>query len=159
MHNAFAHASSCMKQIKLNNKVFCIVDDGDYKWLSKYHWSFSGRCAQVSLNKKHIKMHRMIMNTPKGLETDHINGDPLDNRRSNLRICTHAENIRNRKKNKNSLFKGVYFDAHNKKWIVQIGHGLTHEHLGRFDDPVVAAKAYDKRAKEKYGEFSRLNFE
>lgn len=73
------------------------VDDIDYEKVSKHTWYYTGGYAQAVIDDKKIGMHRYIMNTPKGLVTDHLNHDTLDNRRSNLRICTHAENMANRK--------------------------------------------------------------
>jgi hypothetical protein len=105
-------------------------------------------------------IHQLIMNTPKGMETDHINGKPLDNRKENLRICTRAENGRNRgyPKNNTSGFKGVYWHKGGKKWCAQIAHNKKRIYIGCFKDKEEAARAYDAKAKELFGEFARLNF-
>ena len=89
-----------MKYIKISYKNTCYeakVDDSDYELLSKYRWNYTNGYAQGKVNGKLIGMHRFIMRTPKGMVTDHINHDTLDNRRANLRICTHAQNMANRK--------------------------------------------------------------
>ena len=101
------------------------------------------------------------MGSPEGLQVDHINGDKLFNLRSNLRICTNQQNNRNTKSRKgsSSKYKGVSWDARNKKWISQIciGNG-THKKIGRFVCEIEAAKAYDELAKKYHGEFAYLNF-
>jgi flagellar basal body rod protein FlgC len=105
-------------------------------------------------------MHRLIMNTPDGMDTDHINSNGLDNRRQNLRICTHAENLANRKKqiSNTSGYKGVSWDKSCKKWAANISICGKYKKLGRFTDLVEAARAYDAAAKEVYGEFAKPNF-
>mgnify|MGYP005811340867 CR=1 FL=1 len=106
-----------------------------------------------------IEIQRMIMNTPKGMSTDHINGDTLDNRKSNLRICTSAENNRNRGKSSNnkSGYVGVS-QAPSGKFIATISHRRKKYHIGTFDTKKKAAMARDKKAKELFGEFAYLNF-
>lgn len=85
-----------MKKIKLaNNKGITIVDNDDYQFLKTYRWYISG-VGYVG-NPKLGLIHRYIMNCPKGLQVHHVNHNPLDNRRRNLNICTHAENMRNRR--------------------------------------------------------------
>jgi len=107
-----------------------------------------------------LKMHRLVVDTPKGMSTDHINGDGLDNRKQNLRICTHAENQRNRgpQKNNKSGFKGVYWQKNRKTWYARIQHNKKLLYLGCFKDKKEAAKAYDRKAIELHGEFAWLNF-
>ena len=100
------------------------------------------------------------MVTPKGMATDHINGDGLDNRKQNLRICTHAENLRNRRlgKNNTSGYKGVSWHKLHKLWYAHISHNKKLMSLGYFKDKEEAAKAYDRKAIELFGEFAKLNF-
>lgn len=92
-------------------------------------------------------------------DIDHINGDKLDNRICNLRECTHAENQANSsmQKNNKSGFKGVHWNNPAGKWVAQIGHHGKGEHLGCFDDPSEAAKAYDVAAISLKGEFAKTN--
>ena len=104
-----------------------------------------GRCAQLS---------RSIMNAPEGMVVDHINGNRLDNRRKNLRICSQAENLRNRKRNKNcsSGFKGVY--ARRNRCQARItARGKCH-YLGSFKTPEAAHEAYCKAARSLHGDFA-----
>lgn len=112
-----------------------------------------------------LRIHQLIMNTPKGMHTDHINGNPLDNRKENLRICSPQQNSRNRRKNKNnkSGFKGVKRCCGKGyegtiKWMASINFEGKRMHLGVYDIPEEAARAYDAKAKELHGEFAHLNW-
>lgn len=91
--------------------------------------------------------------------TDHVNGDGLDNRRSNLRRATHGQNMANkvRYRNNTSGFKGVS-RRQNGRWFAQIQCQGNHRHLGYFATAEEAARAYDAAAVEAFGEFARLNF-
>lgn len=91
---------------------------------------------------------------------DHINHDTLDNRRDNLRICTVSQNNMNRKKSRktqSSIYKGVCWYARSRKWIARIKYYETKYHLGYFDSEIEAAKAYNNKARELFGEFAKLN--
>ena len=107
-----------------------------------------------------LPIHRLIMDAPKGMEVDHINGNPLDNRKSNLRICTIAENLRNKGagKNNTSGYKGVSWVKRNKRWLAQIKHNGKQVYIGHYKNKEEAARAYDKKAKELHGEYAYLNF-
>ena len=101
------------------------------------------------------------MRAPRGLLVDHRNGDGLDNRRDNLRLATHSENMMNRPKIKSpttSRFVGVYFDKARRLWVARIHLNGKCIWLGRFATEIEAAKAYDEAAKKYHGEFARLNF-
>ena len=106
-------------------------------------------------------MHRLIAKTPDELFTDHINGDQLDNRFENLRICTKSENGMNRgaMANNTSGFKGVSWINKYKKYRAHISVSKKNIHLGYFDDPVTAAHVYDQAAKKYHGKFANVNFE
>ena len=167
-----------MKEIQLTRGMKTIVDDEDYDWLINYRWSASPDekhkgtfRAKTTLYKRwddgfawrrSEHMHRMIMKAKPGELVDHINGDPLDNRRSNLRIATHAENSRNGKKGTYgglpciSKYKGV--TKNGDRLISQIVVDGKHIYLGSFETEEEAARAYDQAAKEHFGEFARLNF-
>lgn len=103
-------------------------------------------------------LHRLITKAPKGLFVDHINGDKLDNRKKNLRICTSAQSACNTKTSSNSKsgFKGVWKLPYGR-WCAQITKNREKIHVGVFDTPEEAALAYNKKAKELHGEFAWLN--
>ena len=83
------------QQGKNKDKYVAIVDDVDYQGLNHFRWCFDGRYAQRRKDGKLIRMHVEILGTPKGLVTDHLNGNSLDNRRENLRVCTQKQNMQN----------------------------------------------------------------
>lgn len=159
-----------MKKIPLTQGKIAIVDDEDYKWLSKYKWhyhkGYAARTCRKTGRKRTIYMHREIMRTPEGFVTDHINGNKLDNRRVNLRICTKAQNnmnmkkFRSRKKAKHaSRYKGVYWrGGRTPKWSAEIRYKGKQIHLGYFETEEEAAKAYDKAAIRLFGSFASPNF-
>lgn len=105
-------------------------------------------------------LHRLIMDTPKGLETDHKNGDGLDNRRDNLRIATHRQNALNSIKHKVgvSRFKGLYYVARIDCWRVRIRLDGSRKNIGYFKSEIEAAYAYDMASLEHHGDFGRRNF-
>lgn len=155
-----------MKKIKLTQGKVALVDDADYEWLNQWKWYYenkkngkTGYAARVDGNHK-IFMHALILGTPVGLKSDHIDLDGLNNQRYNLRICTQAENMRNRglDKNNKSGYKGVTFDVRSKKWQASLEILGKHISLGCFKDVIDAAKAYDKGAAKYFGKYARLNF-
>jgi hypothetical protein len=152
-----------VRYIALTKGRYAIVDAADYEVLNRYRWCVSGkgsRAYAVRCHKgTHISMHRFLMKPPKGMVVDHINGNGLDNRRSNLRICTQQQNLYNsRPKGKSSRFKGPCWDKSRQKWIVIIRYEGRNMQIGRFDDEVEAARAYDRKAYELFGEYAWLNF-
>lgn len=152
-----------MKKLKLYKNLYALVDNEDYPRVASFRWHVSNRGYVVHSirNKevdKKILLHAFIMNTPKGMNTDHINGNKLDNRRSNLRICEHLKNSYNRRMNANNTsgFKGVMWFRETQKWRAVIGVGGRKISLGYFKIKEDAAEAY-KLASEKYhGEFAGL---
>jgi len=159
-----------MQEIELTQNKYAIIDDEDFERVNQFKW-YANYSNGYWRAVRHIKkdtgkrasqlMHRFIMNTSKGMDTDHKNHNGLDNRKSNLRICTHAENMMNqlpRKRKITSEYKGVYWDRECKKWRTRIIPNNKHLHLGYFVNEITAAKMYDRKAKELFGEFACLNF-
>lgn len=159
-----------MKCINLRGKVAngatVLVDDEDFVELSKFKWHLLkvGYAARRELGKKidprlYITMHRAILNPEIGKQVDHINGNKLDNRRENLRICSKAENMRNTNKRRNNTsgFKGVV-QSRKGRWVAHITKDYKMIHLGTFTNPKEAAVAYDNKARDIFGEFAKLNF-
>ena len=104
-------------------------------------------------------MHRMVIQAKNGDIVDHINGDKLDNRKSNLRVVNIAQSNRNRsgKKNSSSQYKGVSWCNKRKCWVVHIKAGNVRKAAAGFKDEIAAAKMYNKFAKELHGDYARLN--
>jgi hypothetical protein len=149
--------------VPLTQGKFAIVDAADYERVSRYKWcaSRSGDrwYAVRSDRRRHVSMHRFITGAPKGMVVDHIDGNGLNDRRSNLRACTQQQNTHNsRPKGKSSRFKGVCWDKKRRKWIVAIRYDGRCVYIGRFDDEIEAARAYDGTALELFGDFAYLNF-
>lgn len=161
-----------MKEIKLSQREKCknkgkyvaLVDDGDYEYLNQFRWSvgksgkilYAIRATRVDGKIIMQFMHGAIMNA-KGV--DHIDGNGLNNQRSNLRLCTQSENgmnMRNRE-NTSSIYKGVYFSKSAQKWCAAIKINRKGISLGLFVSELDAAKAYNAKAIELFGEFARLN--
>jgi len=147
--------------IPLGHGVFAIVDAADYEWLSQYKWFLygAGYVARQTQGKI-IYMHREIMQAPPGKDVDHLDGNRADNRGSNLRICTHPENLRNAAKRPGCLsrYKGVSFDRRRNKWYAQIWCEGKMTRLGTFDDEIEAARTRDRAALARFGEYAWLNF-
>lgn len=135
------------------------IVDVENSWVDKYSWHRHHKnYATAKINKKIISLHTLLMNPPKGMVVDHINHDGLDNRFENLRICTMSENARNglMRRHNSVGYKGVTFN--HGKYQSKLWNGKNKLHLGTFTNPIDAAKAYDQKAKELFGEFALLNF-
>ncbi len=147
------------KQIPLTQGKFAIVDDEDYDFLMKLKWHFTHGYARHSSGSKKIYMHRIISGALDGQSTDHIDGDKLNNIRQNLRVCAHRQNLCNMKKKTphSSLFKGVSWKKHIKKWVAYIKVDGRNIHLGVFFNEADAALAYNEAASKYFGDFSSLN--
>ena len=152
-----------MKKIKLTKGYEAIVDDKDFDFLNQWKWYFAHGYAVRTQNNYpnkpfQVRMHRIILGTPEGMDSDHINRDRLDNRRSNLRICNRSQNISNTflRSNK-SGYKGVSWKKSNNKWVAQITVFGKTLHLGIYSDPKEAAKVYNQAAQKHHGEFAVLN--
>ena len=142
--------------------TFAIIDADDLPKLDGYVWARQnapGLCYAVGGPKgARIKMHHLILGAPQeGLVIDHIDGDGLNNQRHNLRFCTHAQNMKNRKgtTGSTSKFKGVFLRR--GRWAAQIKSDGVRYALGTFHSQVKAARAYDRAAKQIHGDFARTN--
>lgn|SRR3990167_2809158 len=139
-----------------------LLDDEDFERVKniKWHYHHGGHSDNwYAMTSGSVLMHRLIMNTPKGMEVDHINGNGLDNRRENLRICTVGQNRMNRKisKNNSSGFNGVYWEKAKNSWRVKIHANNRFIHVGNFVNLRKAAISYNEAAQRYFGEFARLN--
>lgn len=161
-----------MKLIYLTKDQHTLVDDEDFEMLSKYKWCVTNRNGKLYAVRgrrkaelpgtKLISMHRQLTGVLEGMDVDHINGDGLDNRRENLRACSHADNQKSHKKHNSwggrptaSVFKGVHWHNKNSKWCAKV----SNKYIGSFRSEVEAAKAYDAKARELFGEFAKTNFQ
>lgn len=153
--------------IWLTQGKYTIVDIEDYDFLTQWKWKmhldYAHRIEYMGTfsNKRkflNIKMHRLIMNTPKGMVTDHIDGNKLNNTRANLRVCTDSQNQANRKITiGSSKYKGVTWDKDANKWRSKITVNWKSIYLGTYYCEREAAKAYNTAAEKFFGEYARLN--
>lgn len=152
-------------ELALQHGQTALVDDEDYEKVSVYKWSAiwhrNTKRYQVRgyVNGRMTGIHRVIMDAPANLHVDHINGDPMDNRRCNLRLCNNQQNHQNMRKHRDgsSRYKGVSWLQSQRKWVAQIyveGHNIV---LGTFVDEKQAAQTYDEAAAKHFGEFAWLN--
>lgn len=159
-------AISFMKEIKLSNGKVALVDDEDFEWLNQWKWSasiqgrhfYAVRAIQKEYVRTKIYMHRFIMDALPGDFIDHIDRDPLNNQRNNLRTCTWAENQRNKSRKNNS--KSKYIGVHpvpSGKWIAQMTHNGKHQFIGTYKSEEDAAVAYNEMKIKLHGEFCNLN--
>lgn len=132
-----------------------LIDLEDLGIVKDYYWFLTGDgYASTKEGYNYKRLHQLIMNAPKGMVVDHINRDKLDDRRSNLRICTTKENNYNKGPKPNQEFKGVTPCKYKASITYE---GVTYN-LGTFKTKEEAARVYDKKAIELYGEFAYINF-
>ena len=147
---------------------FALVDAADYELVSAYRWNLfetdrgdgrrpSGPYAHTSVRGKQLFMHKLITGYAR---TDHINHDGLDNRRSNLREATVAQNCYNRRlrSDARSAYKGITWVPRNNRWIARITVDGKVRHLGTFRSEIAAALAYDDAAMKLHGKYAYMNF-
>lgn len=155
-----------MKEIPLTQGKTTLVDDRDYEMLTQYKWCAgynptSKRWVAMRRNSdnKIELMHRLIMGSPNGMLIDHTNHNALDNRRVNLRLCTHRGNAGNSRIpiNNTSGFKGVDYHKKMHSWRAQIWDDRTRVTVGFYATPEMAAAAYDQAAREHFGSFALTN--
>jgi hypothetical protein len=163
-----------MREVELHSKKWpgkvAQIDDQDWELISRYTWCpsklkncrivYAVARANVDGDLKTIQMHRLIMGFP-DCDVDHQDRNGLNNQRDNLREVTRSQNQANQAKQSrqcSSVYKGVTWDKNRGKWIAQIGFNSGHKHLGRFADEIAAARAYDAKAIELFGEYAYTNF-
>lgn len=148
-----------MKKIKLTNGNFTLVDDEDYNFLIKFEWHETHGYARTYFKNDRIRMHRMIMNPKRDQMIDHVDGNKLNNTKSNLRFCVSQQNSWNRLKHKNnkSGVKGVRKAKTLGKWEAQIGINGKNKYLGTFLTLKQARDAYNIAAVKLFGKFANLN--
>lgn len=145
-----------------------LVDDADYENVVAHSWHATqvrihgrsyGVYADGRINGKRTNLHRWLLGATKGQIVDHIDGNPLNNQRSNLRLVTHAQNMRNRHRFASKTgFKGVRFrPAGTFQADIRVDNKTVH--LGTFKTAELAARAYDDAARRLHGEFARTNAE
>lgn len=154
--------------IKLTKNQITVIDDEDYELVSKHKWRTllrpDGKFVAIkspSTECSYLYLHRLIMKAPKGLVVDHINGDTLNNKKENLRICSQMQNNQNRQRIiSKSKIKGVYKSNNpnlKANWVAQI---VVNKHkicLGYFKTLEEASEAYDEAAEKYFGEFAYTN--
>lgn len=144
-----------MKKVNLTKGKVALVDDEDFERIMTKNWCIS---AGYAMNASLGLMHRFIMSAQKGIHVDHIDGDHLNNQKSNLRFATRSQNAWNNHSRLGvSKYKGVQFDAVHGRWFGTITKEGIVYYLGSHRDELKAARKYNKRAKELFGEFANLN--
>lgn len=157
-----------MKQIFLIRNKYTLVDDEDFEQLNRWKWSYAvirgkeyvtRQIGKRGIRLQTLKIHSMILGKKNGFEIDHIDGNGLNNQKSNLRFVTHQQNGFNLKigKHNKSGFKGVYWHKQNQKWCASIGFNYKQYFLGLFKFKKDAAIAYNIAASKYFGEFAKLN--
>jgi hypothetical protein len=149
---------------KVMDDITTVLRNGKKRVNKWYIWEAPTEKKYTVSGCKRKSIHRAVMGYPKKMHVDHINGNPLDNRKENLRVCTHSENHQNRKTRSDSRsgYKGVSLSKDGLTIMAYIGvpgtNGKGRIGLGSFKTLEEAARAYDAKAKELFGEFARLNF-
>lgn len=159
------------KQIPLTQGKFTLVDEEDFEYLNQWKWypkkhGNTFYAIRNGYSKKReggdgsysVKLiHTLILPPKTGVIIDHIDGNGLNNSRSNLRYATHQQNVQNKTKRKNSLtgYKGVIFIKHRNKFEARIFHNKKSVFLGQYDTAQEASEAYKKAAIEFFGEFAK----
>jgi hypothetical protein len=163
-----------MKEIPVRGGFVALVDDEDYELASQYCWRplrqtnrrtiYARAYVRGTKPQRQVCLHRLIMDSPAGVQVDHVDCNGLNCQRHNLRLATRAQNRQNTPKCRSykghlpsSRFKGVRWYLRNKTWMACGEIDGNKVYLGSFDDEAEAAKSYNAFALEHYGEFARLN--
>lgn len=159
-------------EIPLTQGKVALIDDADLPLVARYKWHVH-KVRKVNVtkwyaataarkpdgNQTQLLMHRLILGANVGELTDHGDGDGLNNRRLNIRLCTIHDNNRNRHQVTGSnQYRGVFYDKRSRRWYARIRLNNRSKGLGGHPTPESAAKSYDNAAKEHYGDFAVLNF-
>lgn len=137
-----------MKKIQLTQGKEALIDEEDFKRVSKNSWSYH-HSGYVVRGKPQISLHRFIIGAKKGQYVDHINRNKLDNRKENLRLCSKKQN------NSNSLFQdGVHWRGDREAWIVRMNVNGKKKYIGYFKKKKDAEEARRKASIKYHGEFS-----
>jgi hypothetical protein len=165
--NPIEECDGYIKLFKRNSDIFCKVDEEVYEDIKQFCWNIDGRGYFQRIERdtprgvkhKHILLHRYIIKATDSDLVDHISGDKLDNRISNLRLCNPQQNSMNRgmQSNNTSGVAGVYFNNKTAKWCAQIKIDRKPYHLGSFSDKEEAIKARKEAEEEYFGEYARKN--
>lgn len=149
--------------VPLTGGYEAVIDVADVPLVEGYAWRvFKGGRQKYAVssiggrkNVQYLRMHRMIAGDIKGLDVDHVDHDGLNNRRSNLRICTRSENLQNQRKRLDNAsgFKGVNFYKRTGRWRAYIMKDRKSQHLGYFDTPEEAYAKYCAASQELHGEY------
>lgn len=152
----FEEENDYMRCTLRNGRSF-IFDAEDLPFVSSCAWSVDEKGYVLGYKGK---LHRLLMGSPANRVVDHINGDPSDCRKANLRCITQHQNTQNSSLPKHSTtgYKGVCFDKRRKRYMAHIHPNGRMKHLGYYDTPEEAAVAYDRAASLYFGEFAKLNF-
>ena len=146
-----------------------LIDDEDWDKIKDFAWHINKRGTNLYVvsskfkngKRENYKLHRLLLSAPPGMQVDHIDGNSLNNHKSNLRLCTNQQNTCNSKKsfagNPSSQYKGVCFYKKHKKWKSQIMFNYKQINLGLFSTELEAAIAYNNAAVRLHGEFARIN--
>jgi hypothetical protein len=165
------------RELLMAGGLVALIDDGDVDLVRAhngraYKWSGRRDCNAIYVQawqyreggRKKITLHQLLLNAPRGTKIDHINGNGLDNRRANLRLCTNAQNSANQRKQTTrkgkrtySEFKGVSWRKDDNRWTAQVGVAYHLYHLGFYSSETEAALAYNKAATFCFGPFAKLN--
>jgi hypothetical protein len=155
----FRRRSKTGSQILPSRRRYFIIDSSDYGKVNPYKWSCHDHRGYVRsiINGERIYLHRFLIGSVKGKDIDHINGDNLDNRRSNLRFVTRQQNLFNSRRKHKGL-KGAYFDKTHQYWVSWIMINAKAKFLGCHPTERRAGLAYDNAARQLFGEYARTNF-
>jgi hypothetical protein len=162
-----------VREIPLTKGYVALIDDDDFELVSAHKWSaivhrnpsgsvyvYAHRTVVIDGRQVQLRLHRFLMDAKPGELVDHKDSDGLNNQRHNIRHCTRTQNnvnIVHPHKQSKCGFIGVH--AYRRKWRARISVANRRVHLGLFETPEDAARAYDRKAIELHGEFARLNFE